>query len=148
MRQHPFLDVDYGPDRGPNRCSFDPLAVDCSDLVCGALFDAKDTGYSSRTRLQAAGPRARFGKISSSAEICNRSRSFNTLDMRESRLPFGTSLTRRMCPIVAPSPPARHNSLDGITTGTKLWLPEAIAARDPGGFRASAVHTVDQIADV
>jgi hypothetical protein len=40
-----------------------------------------------------------------------------------------------------------QDSLDDIT-GTKLWLPEGVAARDSGSLLATAVHIVDPIADV
>jgi hypothetical protein len=41
----------------------------------------------------------------------------------------------------------REISLDDIT-GTKLCLPKEVAARDSGSFRTTAVHIVDQIADM
>ena len=47
-----------------------------------------------RSHSYAASPRDRFDEISKSEEIWNRSRSFRTIDMLSSRLPFNTSLTR------------------------------------------------------
>ena len=47
-----------------------------------------------RSHSYAASPRDRFDEISKSEEIWNRSRSFRTIDMLNSRLPFNTSLTR------------------------------------------------------